>query len=76
MIDDLAFVLAVLFLIFVAPLWIILHYVTRWRADRRAAAAGARGDAALAAKVERLEARIAVLERILDADAPGWRDQR
>ena len=29
-----SFVLAVLFLTIVAPLWLIFHYVTKWRAAR------------------------------------------
>ena len=31
---EIAFVPMILFLIFVAPVWVILHYVTKWRAAR------------------------------------------
>ena len=30
-----SFVLGIIFLTVVAPIWIVFHYITRWRASRR-----------------------------------------
>jgi phage shock protein B len=67
------FVLGVLFLTVVAPIWIIAHYVTRWRASRRLSAEDERALADLWQVARRMETRIEALERVLDAEAPGWR---
>ncbi len=68
-------VLGILFLVIVAPIWIIAHYATRWRTARTLS----REDEALLVDlrggVDRMEARIRTLERILDAEAAGWRDR-
>jgi phage shock protein B len=67
------FVLGVLFLTVVAPIWIIAHYVTRGRASRRLSAEDERALADLWQVARRMETRIEALERVLDAEAPGWR---
>jgi phage shock protein B len=58
---------------FVLPLWLLLHYVTRWRESRRLSRADEQALADLWASARRMEDRIATLETILDAEAPGWR---
>ena len=68
-----AFVLAVLFMTIVAPLWIIFHYVTKWRSARGLSAEDERMLAELWESAGRMENRIVSLEKILDAEAPGWR---
>ncbi len=73
--SDFAIVLTVLFLTFVAPLWIIFHYVTRWRTARSLSAEDERMLGELWESAERMEGRIQALERILDAEAPGWRSK-
>lgn len=71
---DFMFVPIVLFLIFVAPLWLILHY----RDKRRREADGVRhADAdsiSLQQYAEKLEQRVEALETILDSEVPGWRE--
>ncbi len=69
-------VVLILFLVVVAPIWLVLHY----RSRRGTAATG---DLAGDGEVENLwqtargmEERIRTLERILDADAPSWRGRR
>ena len=69
------FVLVVLFLIFVAPLWIIFHYVTKWRSQRGLSAQDEQLLAELWDISNRLEGRIQALERVLDAEAPNWRNK-
>ena len=68
-----AFVLAVLFMTVVAPLWIIFHYVTKWRSARGLSAEDERMLAELWESAGRMETRIVSLEKILDSEAPGWR---
>lgn len=58
---------------FVLPLWLLLHYVTRWRESRRLSRNDEQALAELWASARKMEDRIATLETILDAEAPGWR---
>jgi phage shock protein B len=66
-------VLGIVFLVIVAPLWIIAHYLTRWRISRRLSADDEKAMGELWQTARRMEARIDALERLLDAEAPGWR---
>jgi phage shock protein B len=70
------FVLGLIFLTIVAPIWIIAHYLVRWRATRAISREDQRALGELWESVQRIEARIETLEKILDAEAPGWRPQR
>ena len=69
------FVLAVIFLLVVAPIWIVLHYLTRWRRSRKLSIDDEKAIGELNAVARGLESRIATLERVLDAEAPGWRSR-
>jgi phage shock protein B len=67
--------LVTIFAFILAVVWVSRHY--KWRrhrgsqlSDEERAALEDLGRAA-----ERLEARVATLERILDADDPKWRDR-
>jgi phage shock protein B len=68
-------VVAVLFLVIVAPIWIVAHYGTRWRTARMLSREQERMLAELHDLAQRMEGRVNSLERILDAEAPGWRDR-
>ena len=63
----------IIFLSVVAPVWIIAHYVTRWRMAKSISADDEQVLSDLWESAARMEARIANLEQILDAEAPGWR---
>ncbi|HOT83135.1 MAG: envelope stress response membrane protein PspB [Defluviicoccus sp.] len=65
----------ILFLAFVAPIWIISHYVTKWRTAKILSAEDEKMLQELWELTPRLESRINTLERILDAEAPDWRKQ-
>lgn len=67
------FVLGLIFLTIVAPIWIIAHYLVRWRATRTISREDQRTLGELFESLKRVEARIEVLEKILDEEAPGWR---
>ncbi len=71
----LGFVLAVLFMVVVAPVWIVFHYITKWRSQRGLTAQDERLLAELWEISNRLEARVQTLERVLDAEAPNWRNK-
>lgn len=67
------FILGLVFLTVVAPIWIVAHYLTRWRRSRKLSAQDERTLGELYDTARRMEARVAALERVLDAEAPGWR---
>ncbi|MGH7038749.1 MAG: envelope stress response membrane protein PspB [Stellaceae bacterium] len=67
------FVLGLIFLTIVAPIWIIAHYLVRWRATRTISREDQRTLGELFESLKRVEARIEILEKILDEEAPGWR---
>lgn len=73
--DVFTFVLSILVVTIVLPLWIIFHFISRWRAQRGLSAQDERLLAELWETSNRLEGRIHALERILDAEAPGWRNK-
>ena len=69
----------IIFLVVVAPLWVIFHYIPAWKRIR-AGTAGPGRVAVDSAELERmrelcgqLENRIESLETILDEEAPEWR---
>jgi phage shock protein B len=63
----------VVFLIFVAPLWLILHY----RSKKQTSGALSQEDfqrlQKLSQQAETMQKRVDTLERILDAESPNWR---
>ncbi|MYE23272.1 MAG: envelope stress response membrane protein PspB [Gammaproteobacteria bacterium] len=71
----LVFVPMVLFLIFVAPTWLFLHY----RSKRRAESALSEDERAelerLTVSAGRMSERIETLESILDERTPDWRNR-
>jgi len=62
-----------LFVLIVLPLWLCLHYSTRWRQSRALTAESERSLAEFREITDRLQARIDNLEHLLDAAAPEWR---
>ena len=66
-------VLGILFLVVVAPIWIICHYITQWRNARRLSGDDEKTLGELWLSARRMEGRIETLERVLDSEAPGWR---
>lgn len=65
----------IMFMIFVAPLWVIMHY----RSKRKMSEGLSDSEIAqlndLSARAERMADRIKTLEAILDAESPNWRRQ-
>ena len=71
----LGFILGLVFLTIVAPIWIVAHYLARWRKSRSLSSADEKTLGDLFDLARRMEGRIAALERVLDAEAPGWRSR-
>lgn len=65
----------ILFLAVVAPIWIIAHYTTRWKATKALSSDEEQLLEELWKSSERMEQRINALERILDAEVTDWRKQ-
>lgn len=68
--------LAVALIIFIAipaPIFIVLHFITKWKQSRELSG----GDEELMEELwqlaHRLEDRLEALETILDNEIPGWR---
>ncbi len=73
---ELIFVPLVLFLVLVMPLWIVFHYLTLWKRERRQHAGEVHRDQELQELAHRLEDRLDAIESILDNDAPAWRTHK
>jgi len=62
-----------IFLLVVAPLWIVMHYRQKRRSEASLTQAERADLERLADVAESLRDRVATLESILDAETPGWR---
>lgn len=66
-----------LFIIFfcsiVLPIWLVLHYLTKWRTSRALSKEDAEILESLWIKASRMEERVEVLETILDTQSKSWR---
>ncbi len=63
----------ILFLIFVAPIWIIMHYRSKNRAQTSLTNDERDELERLSEAAENMRERIDTLESILDSDSPEWR---
>lgn len=63
----------VIFLIFVAPVWLILHYRAKKQTNQGLSPDDQKKLHALIAHAETLQKRIVSLEQVLDKEAPNWR---
>ncbi len=70
-----AFVLGIIALTVVAPIAIVMHYVTVWRRMKTLSTDDERLLDDLWKTARALERRVDALETILDKDAPDWRER-
>lgn len=63
----------IVFLIFVAPLWLFLHYRSKRKTDSALSSQDLERLLVLSEKAEAMQSRVDTLERILDAESPTWR---
>ena len=75
--SSLATLAIVLFLTIVAPLFVVLHFVTKWKQSREISGDDEQMLEDLYVLSQRLEERLETLERILDDDddKEDWRKQ-
>ena len=72
----LAELIAIALIVFIAipaPLFIILHFITKWKQAREISGGDERMLEDLWRLSQRLEERLETLERILDSEIPDWR---
>jgi phage shock protein B len=65
-----------LFCIFIALPWMLLHFLSKNRANAAAAAGDPTLNASLTGIADRLERRLDAIETLLDHEVPGWRNRR
>ena len=65
--------LPILFMVIVAPLWLILHYSAKMKASKALSQVDEETLSDLWQQSEKMEQRIESLETILDEEVPGWR---
>jgi len=71
--SEMIFVPMVLFMIIVAPIWIVMHYRSLNRSSRSLSEDDRQSLDEMLATVDKLVDRIGSLESTLDADHPHWR---
>ena len=65
----------ILFMIFVAPIWVIMHYRSKNKIGQGLSDQELSQLNELAQRAEKMADRIKTLEAILDAESPKWRAQ-
>lgn len=65
----------IIFMIIVAPIWLILHYRSKRQLNQGLSEGDYRQLHELAATADKMANRIKTLEAILDADSPEWRNK-
>ncbi|WP_417456063.1 envelope stress response membrane protein PspB [Kordiimonas sp.] len=68
-------VIPILLLVIVAPLWIIFHYITKWKQMKGITAEDEASLGDLRTAADRLEDRLRTMERIMDDEVPDWRSR-
>ncbi|MEH0666219.1 envelope stress response membrane protein PspB [Vibrio scophthalmi] len=63
----------IVFLIFVAPLWLFLHYRSKKRTSSGLSQEDYQRLQSLSNKADAMQQRVETLERILDEQSPNWR---
>ncbi len=67
--------IAILLIVVVAPIWLALHYTTKWKEMKGISPEDEASFADLRTAAEKLEERLETLERILDDEIPDWRER-
>jgi len=73
---DLAELLAIAAIVFIAipaPLFIVLHFITKWKQSREISGSDEKMLEDMWHLTQRLEERLESLEIILDSELPDWR---
>lgn len=65
----------IVFLVIVAPIWLILHYRSKKQLSQGLSEEEIRSLNDLAGQAEKMADRIQTLESILDSESPQWRSK-
>ena len=68
-------IVGILFMAIGAPIWVLLHYITRWKSTKTISNEDENILAELWESADRIEALLNNIERILDTDSPDWRNK-
>jgi phage shock protein B len=71
--DQLLTIALIVFLLIPAPLFIVLHFITKWKQSREISGGDEEMLEGLWTLSQRLEQRLESLETILDSELPDWR---
>lgn len=63
----------IIFVAIPAPLFIVLHFITKWKQTRELSGGDEKMLEDLWHLSQKLEERLEILERILDSELPDWR---
>ena len=74
--SELIAIAVILFIAIPAPLFIVLHYITKWKQSREISKDDEQMLEDLWQLSQRLEERLETLERILSDEVPDWRRKR
>ena len=74
-IDDIVPISTILILFLLLP-WLVFHYLTQLRQAKQLDEESQELFEATVHRVEVMEERVHVLERILDNEVPGWRNRQ
>jgi len=72
-VSDLLVVALIVFIAVPAPLFIVLHFITKWKQSREISGGDEKMLEDLWLLAQKLEERLEALETILDNDSPEWR---
>ena len=73
---EMLFVPMVLFMVIVAPTWLVMHYRSVNRSSSQLSEDDRQAMEEMLVAVDQMANRIESLESILDADHPNWRQER
>jgi len=65
----------ILLIVVVLPLWLIFHYITKWKAMKGFTPEDEASLGDLRTSADRLEDRLRTMERIMDDEVPDWRSR-
>jgi phage shock protein B len=68
-------VIPILLLTVCFPIWIVFHYITKMKTSKGLTAEDEKMLSEVWESTNRMEERIKTLERILDIEAPAWRQR-
>ena len=71
--SELLAIAVIVFIAIPAPLFIVLHFITKWKQSREISGGDEKMLEDMWLLAHRLEERLESLETILDSDPPDWR---